>query len=731
MIVLDKPLQQILEKICLRIEGKLNNGSLCSVMLMNDKSQKLKLLTAPSFDLQFSRQLENQEIDIDHWPCGYSAKSGELHVIDDIRNHPLLSSLPLYFSQFGLQSCWSMPIKNAFNKILGTVEIHHPHPHTPSEDEKIVILDAMRFITIAIDKNNMIQDLAISEDRYRSVVNTLTEGIMVIAPGGKIITCNPSAQRILKISDIKRVGRRHRYFNRILRQDGSSIPFGEDLASKVIRTGKAIKNAHMGLELYDHSIVWLLVNAQPIRHADIYNSANTNNIDAVLISFTDTTEVRDAEKKLQHLATHDTLTNLPNRLQFQQRLALALSHTYDQKVAVFFLDLDHFKNVNDTAGHAAGDSLLCEVAKRLGSCIRSEDLLARLGGDEFVVVVESFDTVQDLKELADRLLAQMREPFIIDQHLYHLGSSIGISVYPVDGMDGTTLLKCADSAMYQAKQLGRNNYQFYTSELMIRAQHRYTLENNIRKALVNNEFLVYYQPKVSLKTSLIVGAEALIRWKMHDFEDLIQPNDFIPFAEEIGLILPIGRLILSQACEQAKQWREKLMPDFVMSVNISPKQFQDNNLPKFIEQILLENSLPPYALQLEITEGLLMGEAEHFMATFNAIVNLGVSISLDDFGTGFSSLSYLQRFPIDNLKIDRSFINKIPENRDSIVLTRAIIAMASALGMSVTAEGVENQAQMDFLIESSCDEVQGHFYSEAISSSDFETLLFKQNTNHN
>ena len=731
MIVLDKPLKQIIEKISLRIESKLNNGSFCSVMLMNAQSQKLKLLTAPSLDPHFFRQFENQEIDIDHWPCGYSAKSGELHVIEDIRNHLLLNSLPLYFSQFGLKSCWSMPIKNAFNKILGTVEIHHALPRVPSEEEKIVILDAMRFITIAIDKNNMIQDLAISEDRYRSVVNTLTEGIMVIAPRGKIITCNPSAQRILKITDLNRVGRRHRYFHRILRQDGTSVPFGEDLASIVMSTGKPIKNMHMGLELYDHSIVWLVVNAQPIRHADNNSSENTKNIDAVLISFTDTTEVRDAEKKLQHIATHDTLTNLPNRLQFQQRLALALSHSCDQKVAVFFLDLDHFKNVNDTAGHAAGDSLLCEVAKRLASCIRSEDLLARLGGDEFVVVVDAFETVQDLKELADRLLAQMREPFVIEQHLYHLGTSIGISVYPVDGMDGTALLKCADSAMYQAKQLGRNNYQFYTSELMIRAQHRYSLENNIRKALANQEFLVYYQPKVSLKTSLIVGAEALIRWKMQDFDHLIQPNDFIPFAEEIGLILPIGRLILSKACEQAQQWREKLMPDFVMSVNISPKQFQDATLPQFIEQLLIENNLPPYALQLEITEGLLMGEAEHFMATFNAIVNLGVSISLDDFGTGFSSLSYLQRFPIDNIKIDRSFISKIPENRDSIVLTRAIIAMANALGMTVTAEGVENQAQMDFLIESSCDEVQGHFYSEAISDADFETLLFKQNSSHN
>lgn len=697
-------------------------------MLLNAKNGSLKLASAPSFPPSIIHQFDDVEIDIAQWPCAHSALTGTLHIIESIHKHPQYSRMPVQMLQLGLSSCWSMPIKNSLNQILGTVEIHHIKERTPSEEEQIVILDAMRFITIAIDKNNMIQHLAVSEDRYRSVVNTLTEGIMVIAPGGKIITCNPSAQRILKINDVNAVGRRHRYFNRLLSQNGSIIPFGEDPASLVIKNGQAITNAPIGLELYDQSVVWLIVNAQPIRHASLSLDDEENNgkIDAVLISFTDTTKVREAEHQLQYLATHDTLTNLPNRLQLQQRLAYSLEHAQDQKVAVFFLDLDHFKNVNDTAGHAAGDTLLCEVAKRLSSCVRSDDLLARLGGDEFVVVAESFDTIQQLKELADRLLAEMREPFFIDQHQYYLGTSIGISVYPVDGTDGTTLLKCADSAMYQAKQLGRNNYQFYTSELMIRAQHRYALENNMRKALVEQEFLVFYQPKVSLSTSRIVGAEALIRWKMHDFEHLIEPNEFIPFAEEIGLILPIGRLILSQACKHAQQWRTSLNPDFVISVNISPRQFQDADLPHFIENVLAETGLPAKALQLEITEGLLMGEADHFMTTFNAIVNLGISISLDDFGTGFSSLSYLQRFPIDNIKIDRSFINKIPENRDSIVLTRAIIAMASALGMSVTAEGVENQAQMDFLKEANCDEVQGHFFSPAISHTDFDQLLKKQ-----
>jgi diguanylate cyclase (GGDEF)-like protein len=563
----------------------------------------------------------------------------------------------------------------------------------------------------------MEQSLATSEDRYRSVVNNLTEGIMVIAPGGKILTCNPSARLILKITELESMGRRHRYFKRIFREDGSEIKIGDDPASLVLRNAEPITNLSLGLELVDGMIVWLLVNAQPIN-----SSRNNNKTEAVLISFTDTTEVRETERQLQYIATHDALTGLPNRHQLQQRLGYALSHADEQKVAVIFLDLDHFKNVNDTAGHAAGDGLLCDVAKRLSSCIRATDMLARLGGDEFVIVVEEFATAQHLKELADRILLKMSEPFVIEQHQYHLGTSIGISVFPHDGTDGPTLLRCADSAMYLAKELGRNNYQFFTSDLMIRAQHRYTLERNLRRALVDSEFLLYYQPKVSLIDGRILGAEALIRWQMPDI-GLVAPTEFIPFAEEIGLIVPIGRWVLAKACEQAQLWRKTYKTDFKISVNISPRQFQDPKLPEFILEVLLESGLPAHALQLEITEGLLMVEAEHLSSVFDAIKTLGISISLDDFGTGFSSLSYLQRFPIDNLKIDRSFIREIPENQDSVVLTKAIIAMSSALGMSVTAEGVESIEQMEFLKEAGCDEIQGFYFSRPVSVEQFSDLL--------
>lgn len=719
MIALDNPLTQILQDVCDRMERLLDNASVCAIMLYDDERQKLKLAAAPSMEAEFLNEIDQVEIGLKQWSCGPAIQTGKIKIIEDISKSDLWSKHKHTPVRYGYQSCWSVPIKTAFNTLLGTVDIYHRALRAPSVDEQTLIMDAMHVIALAIDKKNMEHSLATSEDRYRSVVNNLTEGIMVIAPGGKILTCNPSAQRILKISSVEAAGRRHRYFSRIFREDGSEIKIGDDPASVVFRTGEAISNLSIGLQLHDQSVVWLLVNVQPI-HSQHHQNKN----EAVLISFTDTTEIRETERQLQYIATHDALTGLPNRHQLQQRLSYALSHSYNQKVAVIFLDLDRFKNVNDTAGHAAGDGLLCDVAKRLSSCIRATDMLARLGGDEFVIVVEEFTTAQHLKELAERILMKMREPFVIDENQYHLGTSIGISVFPHDGTDGPTLLRCADSAMYLAKELGRNNYQFFTSELMIRAQHRYALERNLRRALVEDEFLLYYQAKINLETQKIVGAEALIRWQMEDMA-IVAPNEFIPFAEEIGLIVPIGRWVLAQAARHAQQWRQEYGFDFKISVNISPKQFQDPNLPSFIKEVLDETGLDAQALQLEITEGLLMVEADHLSGVFNAIKELGVSISLDDFGTGFSSLSYLQRFPIDNLKIDRSFIREIPENQDSVVLTKAIIAMSSALGMTVTAEGVENLEQMDFLRDAGCQEMQGFYFSKPISFDAFSALLHK------
>lgn len=718
MIALDKPLTDILEDVCDRLERLLENGALCAISLYDTGNNILCLGAAPSLPAAFADLMAYVRINDKSGSAAAALHFNRPVIVSDISISPIWQSFAPQMASMGLRACWSIPIKTKFNTLMGTIDVYHKHKYSPSDDEQAAVTDASDLIGLAIDKKNMEQSLEESEERYRSVVTNLTEGIMVIAPGGQILTCNPSAQRILKIDDISRVGRRHRYFKNIFNDEGEMIKLGEDPASMAFRRAEPILNLSLGLELRDDSVVWLVVNVLPIR------KKNSPLVSAVLISFTDTTEVRDTQRRLHFMASYDALTGLPNRHHLNQRLNTALQDAkrLQQKLAVLFLDLDRFKNVNDTAGHAAGDTLLRDVAKRLSSCIRSSDLLARLGGDEFVIVAENFGDAQHLKDLAERVLARMREPFEIEGNEYHLGTSIGISVYPHDGTDTATILRCADSAMYLAKELGRNNYQFFTTELNVRAQHRYALETNLRRALTEQEFLVYFQPKYCLEDSRIVGAEALLRWRLPDL-GLIPPQDFIPIAEETGLILPLGRWVIAEVCRLTRQWQLEYQTDLVVSVNISPKQFHDAGLTRFIEQILLETGLNPASLQLEITEGLLMGEVETLLPMFTELKALGLSIALDDFGTGFSSLSYLQRFPIDYLKIDRSFIRDIPANGDSVVLTHAIIAMAKALGMNITAEGVEKAEQVLFLHESGCQEMQGYYFSHPLPAVEFEALL--------
>ena len=561
--------------------------------------------------------------------------------------------------------------------------------------------------------------LRVSEDRYRSVVSCLTEGVVMQSRDGEVLACNPSAERILRMAPNTLVGwRRGTYFKRVINESGVAL-VGLDLPTEcVLRTGQPMLDLVVGVEMMDGVMVWLSENVLPIQ-----NPGETQP-SAVLISFTNITVIKDAQQRLKHMATHDSLTGLPNRAFLTERLThtLELARRADQRVAVLFLDLDRFKSVNDAVGHERGDQLLQTVAERLAACTRDTDTLARLGGDEFVILAQGFDETAYVTLLADRILKAVAEPFLLEENEYFLGVSIGIAVYPDDGEDGATLLRCADSAMYYAKDSGRNGYQFFTAELSARNQRRYLIEKNLRRAVVRDEFLLHYQPKVDLQSGRIVGAEALIRWN-DPHAGLVVPDAFIPIAEETGLIIPIGKWVLEQACRQMAAWRAQWMPQLQLAVNLSARQFQDENLVAIVAETLSRTGLPAAALVLEITESLLMGDTAKLMPVFDALTGMGVRFSIDDFGTGYSSLSYLQRFPISNLKIDRSFISGIPGNRDSVALTQAIIAMARTLEMSVTAEGVEQPSQMEFLKQAGCDEMQGFYFSRPVAADRFALLL--------
>jgi diguanylate cyclase (GGDEF)-like protein len=426
----------------------------------------------------------------------------------------------------------------------------------------------------------------------------------------------------------------------------------------------------------------------------------------------DITDRKLAEDRVQYLATHDELTGLPNRAVFGQLLdhALETAARHERQSALLFIDLDRFKLVNDSLGHEAGDLLLKEMARRLTGCMRRSDVLARLGGDEFVVLLEELTDPRQAAEVAKKVLSSVLAPVEISGHECRVTASIGIALFPADARDSQTLMKNADMAMYAAKEEGKNNFQFYSKHSNPMSVERLVLESHLSRALERREFTVQYQPKVDMRSGEIKGAEALLRWWNPELGAL-SPTQFIPVAEDSGLIVPIGKWVLKTACEQAVAWQRRGLRPIVMSVNMSPRQFKDPALLDDIAETLAETGLQPQWLELEITESMIMHNVDLAAAKAEAIRALGVRLAIDDFGTGYSSLSQLKRFPIDTLKVDRSFVRDIPNNAEDRAITEAIIALGKALGVTVVAEGVETAQQHDFLRDHACDEMQGFYFS--------------------
>ncbi|MBF0564624.1 MAG: EAL domain-containing protein [Nitrospirae bacterium] len=446
----------------------------------------------------------------------------------------------------------------------------------------------------------------------------------------------------------------------------------------------------------------------------------------VIATGIDITERKLTEQRLEYLAHFDSLTDLPNRTLFYDRLShtLGQSRRYNQMFALLFIDLDGFKFVNDTLGHDMGDLLLKMAAKTLPECVRESDTVAHVGGDEFVVILPVISKARAASLVSQKIIEALAKPFYLDGHECFVGASIGISIYPTDGDDVDTLLKNSDIAMYQAKDQGRNNYQFYNSDMNTRALRRLKLENNLRKALEKNEFTLHYQPKVNLINGEFTGTEALVRWQNPHY-GLVSPVEFIPLAEETGLIISIGEWVLRTACSQSVAW-QKQGYGIITAVNLSARQFKSSGLIYTIESILQESGFNPEYLELELTESVVMEEAENAIKILRLIKNMGIHIAIDDFGMGYSSLSYLKRFPIDRLKIDKSFVRDITTDPDDEAIVTAIIAMAHSLKLHVTAEGVETVDQLEFLRTLNCDEAQGYLFSRPVEFESFKELLFKK-----
>lgn len=435
-------------------------------------------------------------------------------------------------------------------------------------------------------------------------------------------------------------------------------------------------------------------------------------------------ELEKVREQEYHLANYDTVTELPNRAFFRDRLqqAIAQAERHKQLLAVLFLDLDHFKNVNDTLGHAMGDQLLRMVAERIQGCVRKSDTVARLGGDEFTLILIDITRIETADLIARNIIKALSLPFILGGREFFLGASIGISIYPEDGKEAEFLVRNADTAMYKVKRSGRNSHQFYTLNMSTQASERLDMENGLRKAIKQGELELYYQPQLDCASGLIVSTEALLRWR-HPEKGFISPDTFIPLAEESGLIFDIGEWVLRAACAQNKAWQDEGLPPIRVAVNLSMRQFEQSYLVEEVIRVLKETGLATQWLELELTEGVFLHDVHRASAVLAKLRGLGVSISIDDFGTGYSSLSQLRRLPIDTVKIDRSFIQRLTSDPDDAAIVTAIIALARKLNLNVIAEGVESEAQLALLREYLCNNWQGYLFSKPVPADAFKELL--------
>jgi len=567
--------------------------------------------------------------------------------------------------------------------------------------------------------------LAETAARYKSVIETLTEAILVCDLEGRIVECNEAAQSIFGLPREHLIGKGTLPEGAVpIWEDGRELPMSQIPSRVALATGQPQKNQIIGLKR-DGQVFWRLVNALTVANPQGGPSR------MVVISLTDVTEqkraldaLRASEQELQHMARRDPLTGLPNRLGLQDRLqhALALAMRSHSALGVLFIDLDRFKTVNDNLGHAAGDALLQLVAARLIECLRESDTIASLGGDEFVVVIENIAGRVELEHVAGKILESIALPARIDGQELFVTPSIGITVYPEDGQDMPILLRQADVAMYRAKELGRSNYQFYVEQEERPGSGRLVIEAKLHRALEREEFTLHYQPQVDIASGVITGAEALIRWNSPEL-GLVPPAEFISIAEDNGLILPIGRWALQEACRQARAWQRDGAAPLTIAVNLSPRQFMDGNLHLVVREALERSGLPAQRLELEITEGMAMHDLRRTIQTLQTMREMGVTVAMDDFGTGYSSLLYLRRFPINALKIDRQFVMNTPDDQDATSITNAIIALAQGLKLHTIAEGVETTEQLRFLHAAGCGKMQGFLISRALPADAFELLL--------
>jgi diguanylate cyclase (GGDEF)-like protein/PAS domain S-box-containing protein len=605
---------------------------------------------------------------------------------------------------------WPQLFKRALSE--GTFRIEYPlfDGHTLEIAFNPIIADGKATGVSVFGKDITAQKAAESAQKesvkkYRAIFDGALEGMFQFSSDGELLSANPSLAKMLGYDSLEGV------FSTVkdVARDAWAYPdecarFMQEIDEHVTVQGFECQFKRKG-----GSNVWVLLNGRRVCGDD-----------GQLLCYegfaTDITERKVAEERVQFLAYYDALTGLPNRALLQDRLAKALASALRRKdkVALLFLDLDRFKDINDSFGHSVGDLLLQNIAERFKSGVRKQDTVGRLGGDEFLIVLTNVKEIAYASVAAERFMHAMSAEFVIQGHSLSISCSIGISMFPEDGMDSESLLRNADAAMYSAKESGRNNFRFFTEDMNAQAVERVTLENGLRLALDKKELFLVYQPQMNIATGKIIGLEALLRWQ-HPTLGLMPPDRFIRIAENCGLIVPIGEWVLRTVCAQARKWQDEGIPAVSIAINVSTVQFRQKGFCEVIRRVLNETGLDPQYLQLELTESIFLADADETLSLIQKLKAMGLTLAIDDFGTGYSNFNYLRQFRISKLKIDRSFIRDVGVNPDYVAITTAIISMAKSLNIKVIAEGVEDEAQMSFLRAHQCDEIQGYYFSKPLA----------------
>lgn len=719
-IIANQPLVEILLTAIVHLE-KLFPAMRASVLQINAHTGCLGQCIAPGLPDFYRAAIEGLRPGPGIYSCGTAAYTGETVIVEDVQTHPYWASARELSARAGFRACTAVPFKDAGGQVLGVFAVHFDHPHLPDDAELGLIDEFARMAAIAVEKeraasrrSEIAASLSQSEARYRSLVEAAPFPVVISRlTDGALLYGNHRAELMFGISREHDTGELAVKFYVDPHERARIIA---KVLEKQIITDEEVRLYKAGGE-----IIWVLHSACIMEF---------DGQPALLSSLVEISGLKEHETQLNFMAHHDALTRLPNRSMVETRLEQEIeqAHRHGLKLAVLFFDLDHFKIVNDSFGHPVGDELLCAVAARLNLRLREGDTLARQGGDEFILLASTLGDAQDAAVLARDIINSLSEPFLLSGvHEVFISCSIGISLFPNDGSTVTELMKNADAAMYYAKENGRNQFSFYTKELNADARSKLMMENDLHRALLNNELHLHYQTKIDLRSGKICGVEALIRWSKPD-GTLMSPAEFIPLAEKTGVILTIGNMVLERACLQIRQWLDEGLKDVLVAINISSRQFRNGNLDKLIEQSLRKYKIDGRHLELELNESMMMHEPERAIETMQNLKKLGVKLSLDDFGTGYSNLAYLRRFPIDSLKIDQSFVHGMIADPGDAEIANIIIDLAHSLKLSVLAKGVENTDQLSFMRSNGCDELQGYLFSKALPASEAGEMMRSGNS---